>query len=199
MPFLRRCVVPLSLVGRVRSRSSRPRRSRRSSSRTWAARRRASRSSGAHPARWAEDGKHVALKEAEGRVLHRSRDRREAGAVRREQAAVASGPGRGADRGSRSADKTGVRGEPRREARGVRPQGRGGSKDAENLVVEDAGLEAAGGGNEWQVTQARAGEMFGRLDWVYQEEVYGRGNFKGFWWSPDSKWIAFLGLDEERA
>jgi dipeptidyl-peptidase 4 len=24
----------------------------------------------------------------------------------------------------------------------------------------------------------------GRLDWTYQEEIYGRGNFKGFWWSP---------------
>ena len=38
--------------------------------------------------------------------------------------------------------------------------------------------------------------LYGRLDWVYQEEVYGRGNFQGFWWSPDSKRIAFLILDE---
>lgn len=36
----------------------------------------------------------------------------------------------------------------------------------------------------------------GKLDWVYQEEVYGRGNFKGYWWSPDSGRIAFLQLDE---
>ncbi len=36
----------------------------------------------------------------------------------------------------------------------------------------------------------------GRLDWVYQEEVYGRGDFKGHWWSPDSKHIALLQLDE---
>ena len=35
----------------------------------------------------------------------------------------------------------------------------------------------------------------GRLDWVYQEELYGRGKFKGFWWSPDSKRISFLRLD----
>ncbi|MFH0944891.1 MAG: DPP IV N-terminal domain-containing protein [Planctomycetota bacterium] len=35
----------------------------------------------------------------------------------------------------------------------------------------------------------------GELDWVYQEEVYGRGDFKAFWWSPDSKQIAFLSLD----
>ncbi len=41
------------------------------------------------------------------------------------------------------------------------------------------------------------GETFnGKLDWVYQEEIYGRGNFKGFWWSPDSTHVAFLSLDE---
>ncbi|MCB9876803.1 MAG: DPP IV N-terminal domain-containing protein [Planctomycetes bacterium] len=38
--------------------------------------------------------------------------------------------------------------------------------------------------------------FYGRLDWVYQEELYGRGNFQGFWWSPDSKRIALLKLDE---
>lgn len=36
----------------------------------------------------------------------------------------------------------------------------------------------------------------GKLDWLYQEEVYGRGTFRSFWWSPDSKSIAFLRLDE---
>jgi dipeptidyl-peptidase-4 len=36
----------------------------------------------------------------------------------------------------------------------------------------------------------------GRLDWIYQEEVYGRGNFKGYWWSPDSKRIVYLKIDE---
>jgi dipeptidyl-peptidase-4 len=36
----------------------------------------------------------------------------------------------------------------------------------------------------------------GRLDWVYQEEVYGRGNFGAYWWSPDSNRIAFLRIDE---
>ena len=34
------------------------------------------------------------------------------------------------------------------------------------------------------------------LDWVYQEEIYGRGNFKGYWWSPDGTKIAYLQLDE---
>jgi dipeptidyl-peptidase-4 len=38
----------------------------------------------------------------------------------------------------------------------------------------------------------------GRLDWVYQEEVYGRGDFKGFWWAPDSSKLAYLSLDESK-
>jgi dipeptidyl-peptidase-4 len=36
----------------------------------------------------------------------------------------------------------------------------------------------------------------GKLDWLYQEEVYGRGQFRSYWWSPDSSRIAFLRLDE---
>lgn len=38
----------------------------------------------------------------------------------------------------------------------------------------------------------------GRLDWVYQEELYGRGSYRAFWWAPDSKNIAFLSLDETK-
>ena len=36
----------------------------------------------------------------------------------------------------------------------------------------------------------------GQLDWVYQEEIYGRGNFRGYWWGPDSARIAYLQLDD---
>lgn len=36
----------------------------------------------------------------------------------------------------------------------------------------------------------------GYLDWVYEEELYGRGNKRGYWWSPNSKYIAFLRTDE---
>jgi dipeptidyl-peptidase-4 len=36
----------------------------------------------------------------------------------------------------------------------------------------------------------------GRMDWVYEEEIYGRGNIRGYWWSPDSRRIVFLQLDE---
>ena len=38
----------------------------------------------------------------------------------------------------------------------------------------------------------------GILDWVYQEEIYGRGRFKGYWWSPDSRRLALLQLQEAR-
>ena len=52
-------------------------------------------------------------------------------------------------------------------------------------------------GRERALTDGGSTELhFGRLDWVYQEEIYGRGNFKGYWWSPDSTRITFLELDE---
>ena len=37
----------------------------------------------------------------------------------------------------------------------------------------------------------------GKLDWVYQEEIYGRGRFRAYWWSPDSARLAFLQLNEQ--
>jgi dipeptidyl-peptidase-4 len=54
--------------------------------------------------------------------------------------------------------------------------------------------------NEKQLTRdGREGDKAiynGYLDWVYEEEVYGRGKKRAYWWSPDSKYIAFLRLDE---
>jgi dipeptidyl-peptidase-4 len=50
---------------------------------------------------------------------------------------------------------------------------------------------------ERRLTTDGSAEMLnGKLDYVYQEEVYGRGIWKGYWWSPDSLRIAFLQLDE---
>ena len=62
-----------------------------------------------------------------------------------------------------------------------------------NLFVTDIATK-----HERQLTTDGNGDTLnGILDWVYQEEIYGRGNFKGFWWSPDSSRIAFLRLDEK--
>lgn len=38
----------------------------------------------------------------------------------------------------------------------------------------------------------------GKLDWVYQEEVYGRGRYRAYWFSPDEAYVAFLRLDESQ-
>jgi dipeptidyl-peptidase 4 len=57
----------------------------------------------------------------------------------------------------------------------------------------------AAGGAERRLTEGGGKEILnGKLDWVYQEEIFGRGNFRGYWWSPDSKRIAFLRLDERK-
>ena len=62
-----------------------------------------------------------------------------------------------------------------------------------NLYVEDLGMQR----RERALTNDGGPKILnGRLDWVYQEEVYGRGNFGAYWWSPDSSSIAFLKIDE---
>ncbi|HYK01872.1 MAG TPA: DPP IV N-terminal domain-containing protein [Thermoanaerobaculia bacterium] len=47
-------------------------------------------------------------------------------------------------------------------------------------------------------TDGSAVLLNGKLDYVYQEEIYGRGIWKAFWWSPDSLRLAFLQLDERQ-
>jgi dipeptidyl-peptidase 4 len=62
-----------------------------------------------------------------------------------------------------------------------------------NLYVEDLGMQR----RERALTRDGGEKIFnGRLDWVYQEELYGRGDFGAYWWSPDSTSIAFLRFDE---
>lgn len=52
-------------------------------------------------------------------------------------------------------------------------------------------------GREKRITRDGSQKIFnGYLDWVYEEELYGRGQKRGYWWSPDSKSIAFLRLDD---
>lgn len=65
------------------------------------------------------------------------------------------------------------------------------------LKGNDLYLSDIATGIEKKLTTGGSETVFnGRLDWVYQEEVYGRGSYRAFWWSPDSKQIAFLSLDE---
>lgn len=61
----------------------------------------------------------------------------------------------------------------------------------------DLHVVPAAGGPEVRLTTDGSDDVLnGILDWLYQEEIYGRGVFRGYWWSPDSKQIAFLRLDE---
>ncbi len=62
-----------------------------------------------------------------------------------------------------------------------------------NLYVEDLSMQR----RERALTRDGSAKILnGRLDWVYQEELYGRGNFGAYWWTPDSTTIAFLRFDE---
>ena len=61
-----------------------------------------------------------------------------------------------------------------------------------NLFVVDVASKAV-----WPVTSDGGPELFhGLLDWVYQEELYGRGDFQAHWWSPNGSMCAFVSLDE---
>jgi dipeptidyl-peptidase-4 len=61
-----------------------------------------------------------------------------------------------------------------------------------NLYVVDVATQ-----RERALTTDGGREIFnGKLDWLYQEEIYGRDQFRGYWWSPDSARVAFLQLDE---
>ena len=63
-----------------------------------------------------------------------------------------------------------------------------------DLIVLDVASKT-----EWAVTTDGGPELFhGLLDWVYQEELYGRGDFQGHWWSPKGALVAFLSLDESQ-
>ncbi len=64
----------------------------------------------------------------------------------------------------------------------------------DNLFVVDIATQT----ERALTTEGNADLLMGRLDWVYQEEVYGRGNYGAFWWSPDSTKIAFLKIDESK-
>ncbi|HET9832140.1 MAG TPA: S9 family peptidase, partial [Vicinamibacterales bacterium] len=63
---------------------------------------------------------------------------------------------------------------------------------ANNLFVVDVAS-----GRETAVTSDGSPKILnGRMDWVYEEEIYGRGTTRAYWWSPDSSRIAFLRIDD---
>jgi dipeptidyl-peptidase-4 len=65
---------------------------------------------------------------------------------------------------------------------------------ANNLYVVDVASQ-----RERAITSDGSEQIFnGKLDWVYQEEIYGRNRFRAYWWSPDSKKLAFLQLDDRK-
>jgi dipeptidyl-peptidase-4 len=74
------------------------------------------------------------------------------------------------------------------------------SPDAKQVAfvrANDLYVAPAAGGAERRLTADGSTDVLnGKLDWVYQEEVYGRGHFRSHWWSPDSSRLAFLRLDE---
>jgi dipeptidyl-peptidase-4 len=52
-------------------------------------------------------------------------------------------------------------------------------------------------GKEIQLTTTGNDSILnGVLDWVYMEELFTRGNVRAYWWSPDSRAIAYLQFDE---
>jgi dipeptidyl-peptidase-4 len=63
---------------------------------------------------------------------------------------------------------------------------------ANNLYIVDIASQ-----RERAITTDGADDLLnGKLDWVYQEEIYGRGRFRAYWWSPDSTRLAFLQINE---
>ena len=57
-------------------------------------------------------------------------------------------------------------------------------------------VELATGREQRLTTDGSADILNGKLDWVYQEEIYGRDIHRSHWWSDDSSSLAYLQLDE---
>nr|WP_121271416.1 DPP IV N-terminal domain-containing protein [Pedobacter schmidteae] len=55
-------------------------------------------------------------------------------------------------------------------------------------------------GKEWQVTNDGSETVYsGWSSWIYNEEILGRSmNYRAFWWSPNSKSIAFMRFDDTK-
>lgn len=85
-------------------------------------------------------------------------------------------------------------------------------KDARELDISPAGsflsyidasnnlqLIDTGTSDERALSRDGSSSLFyGILDWVYQEEIYGRGTWRAYWWSDDDRYVAYFQLDESK-
>lgn len=63
-------------------------------------------------------------------------------------------------------------------------------------MAGDLYLRDWAGGNSLRLTDDGSETLLnGLLDWMYQEEIFGRGNYRGFWFSHDGNWLAMLRID----
>ncbi len=142
--------------------------------------------------RWAPDGVHYVLRKGDETVWVDP-------ATGEEKPSPERG-GRGEARGAsaRRPGRRGGRGRGPRRSPSLRIKTESSDK-AWTSFVRDNNLVVVNkeSKEEWKVTTDGSKKLlYGVLDWVYQEEVYGRGNYRGHWWSGDSQKIAFLRLDE---
>lgn len=80
-----------------------------------------------------------------------------------------------------------------REHIGLSPGGRYLSFIREN----DLHVVSVESGRETRLTRDGAEAVFnGVFDWVYQEELYGRGQWRAHWWREDERYLAYLRLDD---
>ena len=88
-----------------------------------------------------------------------------------------------------------TRGEKPHELARLSPKGRylGFVREQDLYVIQSES------GKERRLTRGGGGAIFNaKLDWVYMEEVYGRGRRRAFWWRDDEKYIAYLRLDDTK-
>ena len=168
------------------------------------------------PAVWASDGKHIEIDQKKVKLwldpaTGASKEKPKAAAVpaAKQQVVLAhegdlwldsivptGGRGRGGKPGAEAVRLTsdGAAAGQKTEAH-LSPDGSAASfVRGNNLFLVDVGTKGL-----WKVTTDGGPELFhGLLDWVYQEEIYGRGNFQGHWWNAHGSLCAFLSLDESK-
>ena len=94
----------------------------------------------------------------------------------------------GGDRAIQIASRTGDNANP-----SFSPDGRLAAFVRDNNLFDS---DVASGRETALTTDGTAKLLNGVLDWVYEEEIYGRGQKQAYWWSPDSSRVAFLQIDD---